>query len=140
MKKAKSYDAIISAVTQSVHKSINLEEVLENTAQAIIKNIPKVKHISIYLVEGEEAVLKAYRGYPKWFIERVRRIPYPKGFTWKTIMDGKPRYCADVDKDEFIGPAGREAGTKSYVSMPIHFQNKTIGIIKYKFFQKKCLQ
>jgi two-component system cell cycle sensor histidine kinase/response regulator CckA len=138
VKKAKSYDAIIGAVTQSVHKSTNLEGVLESTVQTIIRNIPKVKHISIYMVEGKEAVLKAYRGYPDWFIKRVRRIPYPNGFTWKTIMDGKPRYCADVDKDELIGPAGREVGTKSYVSMPIHSEGKTVGCISINSFRKNA--
>jgi PAS domain S-box-containing protein len=138
VKKAKSYDAIIGAVTQGIHKSTNLEEVLESTVQAIIRNIPKVKHISIYMVEGKEAVLKAYRGYPDWFIKRVRRIPYPNGFTWKTIMDGKPRYCADVDKDELIVPAGREVGTKSYVSMPIHSEGKTVGCISINSFRKNA--
>ncbi len=138
MKKAKDYDAIIGAVIQSVHQSINLQEVLENAAQVIIKNIPKVKHIAIYMVEGKEAVLKAYRGYPDWFIERAGRIPHPKGLTWKTIIEGKPRYCADVDKDEFIGLAGRELGIKSYLSMPIHSEGKTIGCININSFSKNA--
>src|SRR3990170_6096422 len=89
------------------------------------KHINGLEHVAIHLVEGEEAVMKAHRGHPDWFVERVRRIPYPKGFTWKTIIEGKPRYCPDVDHDTFIGPAGREVGTKKYFFFfPLHTKKK----------------
>src|SRR3990172_3714205 len=138
LSKKSRYETIISAVTRSVHQSIELQEVLENAVDAMSKNISGVEHVAIHLVEGEEAVIKAYRGHPDWFIERVRRIPYPKGFTWKTIIEGKPRYCPDVDQDTFIGPAGREVGTKSYLSMPIRNQSKTVGCINVHSFQKNA--
>ena len=82
------------------------------------ENIEIVEHVSIYFVEGKEAVIQIQRGFPDGFIEKVRRIPHPKGFTWNTILEGKTRYCPDVDEDTVIGPAGRKAGTKSYVSIP----------------------
>lgn len=132
------YEAIISTVTRSIHQSINLEEVLENAVEAMNKNIDGVDNISIYLVEGEEAVMKANRGYPDWFIKRVSRIPYPKGFTWKTIIEGRPRYVADVDQDTVIGPAGREVGTKSYLSMPIRYSGKTVGAININSLKKNA--
>ncbi|HSE83281.1 MAG TPA: histidine kinase dimerization/phosphoacceptor domain -containing protein, partial [Thermodesulfobacteriota bacterium] len=136
--KKKRYEEIISTVTQSVHQSINLQEVLENSVESMKQHIDGVDNISIYFVEGEEAVIKANRGYPEWFIEAVRRIPYPKGFTWKTIIDGKPVYCPDVDQDTTIGPAGRKMGTKSYASMPIHSKGKTVGTININSFQKNA--
>lgn len=140
LSKKSRYEAIISTVTRSIHQSINLQEVLENAVDAMSKNIDGVNNVSIYMVEGEEAVIKAYRGYPEWWIERVRRIPYPKGFTWKTIIDGKPIYCADVDQDTIIGPAGREMGTKSYISMPIHFGGKSVGAININSLKKSTLE
>jgi len=69
-------------------------------------------------------------------MKRLKKIPYPKGFTWKTIIEGKLRYCADVDKDTIIGPAGRQLGTKSYVSIPISYEGKTVGCINVHSFQK----
>jgi len=138
LSKRNRYETIISTVTRSVHQSIELQEVLENAVDAMTKNIGGVEHVAIHLVEGEEAVIKAYRGHPDWFIERVRRIPYPKGFTWKTIIEGKPSYCPDVDQDTFIGPAGREVGTKSYLSMPVHLEGKTVGCINVHSFQKNA--
>ncbi|MGE5446252.1 MAG: PAS domain S-box protein, partial [Ignavibacteriales bacterium] len=134
--KKSCYEEIISAVTRSVHSSINLQEVLENAVDAMSRNINGASNVSIYLVEGEEAVLKAYRGYPDWWVERVRRILYPRGFTWKTVIEGKPIYCADVDRDVVIGPAGREMGTKSYASMPINFGGKAVGAININSLQK----
>lgn len=144
LSKKNRYETIISTVTRSVHQSINLQDVLENAVDTMSKNIDNVDNVSIYMVEVEdfgelsraEAVLKSHRGYPDWWVKRVRRIPYPRGFTWKTIIEGKPTYCADVDKDTVIGPAGREMGTKSYASMPIHFGGKTVGTININSLKK----
>ncbi|HEX3034854.1 MAG TPA: PAS domain S-box protein [Thermodesulfobacteriota bacterium] len=138
LSKKNRYDVIKSAVAQSVHQSINLQDVLENAVDAMSKNIDGVDNVSIYMVEGEEAVLKAFRGYSDWFIQQVGRIPYPRGFTWKTIIDGQPRYCPDVDQDTVIGPAGRKIGTQSYAAMPIHFQGKTIGAININSLKKNA--
>lgn len=138
LSKKNRYETIISTVTKGVHKSINLQDVFENAVDAMSKNIDGVENVSIYLVEGEEAIMKAYRGYPDWYVKRVRRIPYPKGTTWKTIIEGKPRYVDDAEKDTVIGPAGREVGTKSYLSMPIHFEGKTVGCININSLQKNA--
>ncbi|MGH7807010.1 MAG: diguanylate cyclase [Thermodesulfobacteriota bacterium] len=146
LSKKNRYETIISSVTKSVHQSINLQDVLENAVEAMSKNIDGVDNVFISLVEGEEAdltgaqqaVLKAHRGYPDWFTERVRRIPYPMGATWKTIIEGKPTYCADVDQDTVLEPAGREVGTKSYLSMPIHFEGKIVGVININSLEKNA--
>jgi hypothetical protein len=66
----------LSTVTRSVHQSINLQDVLEKAVETMSRNIDGAGNIGIYIVEGEEAVIKAYRGYPDWFIERAGRIPY----------------------------------------------------------------
>lgn len=132
------YETIISTVTRSIHQSINLQDVLENAVESISKNIDEADNVSIYMVEGQEAVIKAYRGYPEWFINRVRTIPYPKGFTWKAIIEGRPIYCTDVDKDTVIGPAGREMGTKSYASVPINYGDKTVGCININSLKKNA--
>lgn len=137
LSKKNRYETIISTVTRSVHRSIKLQEVLENAVDAMSENMG-IDNVFISLVEGQEVVLKAYRGYPQWFIERVRRIPYPKGVTWRVILEGKPMYCPDAENDVFIGPAGREVGTKSYVSMPIYSGGKTVGVININSLKKNA--
>ena len=133
------YEEIVRTVIQNVHSSLDLQEVLENAVQSMCENIEGVDNVGIYMVEGEEAVLKAHRGLTDSFVERAGRIPYPRGFTWKTIIEGKPRYCADTEKDEYIGPAGRKEGIKSYLSMPIAYEGKAIGCININSKQKNAL-
>ncbi|HEX9830576.1 MAG TPA: PAS domain S-box protein [Thermodesulfobacteriota bacterium] len=138
LSKKNRYETIISTVTRSVHQSISLQNVLENAVQALRQNIHRADYTGIYMVEGEEAVLKAYTGIPDWFVETAGRIPYLRGFTWKTIMEGKPIYCADTDQDEFIGSAGKKIGIKSYVSMQIRFEGKTVGTLNIASTQKNA--
>jgi diguanylate cyclase (GGDEF)-like protein/PAS domain S-box-containing protein len=132
------YEIIVNTVTQSVHRSINLQEVMENAVSVMSENIDKADQVAIYLVEGQEAVIKAYEGNPKWFKERVERIPYPKDYTWKTIIEGKPTYCEDVDKDTVIGRVGIELDIKSYLCMPIHSEGKTIGSLNISSLKKNA--
>jgi FOG: GAF domain len=137
LSKKNSFETIISTVTRSVHQSTNLQDILDNAVHAICENIDQADSVAVYFVEGEEAVLKAHRGYSDWYMGRVGRIPYPKGYVWKVIMDEEPRYCADVDEDTVIGPVGREFGIKSYLSMPIQFGSKTIGAINVNYFSRR---
>lgn len=129
LSKKNRYELIIRAVSQSVHSSLDLQEVLDNAVDSMNRNIDSADNISIYMVEDDVAVLKAYKGYPGWFIDAMSRLPYPKGISWKTITDGKPLYCPDIERDTIISSTGRKVGTKSYVSMPIEHENKVIGCI-----------
>ncbi len=138
LSKKKRYEEIISTITRSVHSSIDIQDVLENAMDAMNKNIDGSDNVSIYFVEGTEAIMKAHRGYPEWFINKVKRIPYPKGFTWKTILDGKLIYSPDIETDTVIGQAGRDVGTKSYASMPIKYGKKTIGCVNINSFRKNA--
>jgi signal transduction protein with GAF and PtsI domain len=73
------YEEIVRTVIQNVHSSIDLQEVLENAVQSMRENIEGVDIAVIYMVEGEEAVLKSHRGFTDPYIARAGRIPYPKG-------------------------------------------------------------
>src|SRR5262245_17976358 len=130
------YESIVSVVAHSVHQSTTLQAVLENAVEAMRTHIERIDAIEIFLREGEEAALKAHTGLPDWVIEQIHRLPAPQGYTWKVIGDGQPRYCADVDQDTFIHPAGRAFGVKSYVSMPIRAEGKTVGAININSLQK----
>lgn len=129
LSKKNRYEEIVSIVTRSVHSSIELNEVLKYAAEAIKNNVINADHVAIYFAEGDEAKLKSFTGYPKWFTDKVSTIQKPRGFTWKTLIDGLPRFVPDVSKDKYLGPAGRKAGTKCYASMPIKHNYTTIGCI-----------
>ena len=138
LKRKTKHESIINTITQSVHSSINLDEVLENAVESIKTNLDQSVHVSIYFAEHDKAILKTHRGYPDWFIEIVKAIPKPKGFTWKTITEGETLYCPNVDLDTTIGPAGRKVGTKSYVAVPLISEEVVFGSLNIHSFKKNA--
>lgn len=136
LSKKSSFEKVIRVISQSVHNSLNPIEVLENTVQSLIDNIGGIASSCVYIAENDTAYLKAHRGLTKAYIERAKSIPKPKGFTWKTISENTPVYCPDIEKDDTIGPAGRELGSKSYLSMPINIDGKAIGALILLSFKK----
>ncbi len=123
------YLEIISAVAQSVHNSIDLQTVLDNSIDAMVNNIDHMDNVSIYLVEDDVAVIKAHHGYTKDYLKRAGRIPRPKGATWNTILDAKSLYVPDTDKDEVMGQAGRDMGIKCYLIVPLFEGDQVVGVI-----------
>ncbi|HKQ32107.1 MAG TPA: GAF domain-containing protein, partial [Thermodesulfobacteriota bacterium] len=129
LSKINKYETIIGIVTRTVHNSVNLKTVMENAVQAIFQNMEVAKYVSIFLVEGSEAVLHAHKGLPEWFVTRVERIQYPMGITWRTIIQGKTGYVPDTEGSEYLGRAGHELGIKSYVSIPLKNDRKVVGVL-----------
>lgn len=128
--KQNTYKEIINVLSESIHRSLDLQDVMDNAVEVIEKNIPFIKNVLFYLVEDKYAVLKActkntYRNY----IDIAGKIPFPRGATWKTINELQPRYVPDVSQDHIIGDAGKALGIMSYMSVPIEFRGKGIGCI-----------
>jgi len=138
LSKRNRYQEIINSVTRVVHHSISLQEVIDGSVEALRNNIQGVDCVAVYLVEGDVAVMKGQKGYPEDVLDRLSKIPYPKGFTWKTIIEDKPLYVPDTDKDETMGPAGKAMGTQRYASIPIHNDGKAFGAITINSLFKKA--
>ena len=136
--KISRYEKTVRIITQKVHSSLDLNDVIDSAVDTMSKHIENAQNVSIYMVEGSNAVVKSYRGYPDDMMEELAAIPSPRGFTWKTILESRPVYCPDVDKDTVIGPLGRKIGTKSYVSMPICHAGKAIGCININSLRKNA--
>jgi len=136
LSKKNRYEEIISTVTTAVHQSIDLRTVLDNSIEAMRKNIENLDIVSIYLVEGDEAVLKAHHGFTRDYLKRAGRIPYPKGATWKTIIEGKSIYAPDIELDKTLGPAGRDMGVKCFLIVPLFIDEKAVGCIGIVSYEK----
>lgn len=138
LSKKNRYEEIVSTVTRTVHQSLDLNEVLENAVGVISKNVNKVGLVTIYMVEGDTAVLKAHRGLTEEYIRKAGRVPYGKGSTWHTILEGRCKYVPNVDEDKIIGDAGRMLGQKSYVAVPLLSSNIAVGVIFIASFEKNA--
>ena len=123
------FENIVSSITQSVHQSIYLDDVFDNAVEALSENIQSVKHAIIYMIEGNYAIMKAHRGFTKKYMDRAGKIPKPKGLVWRTIMDGEARCIADTQYDKAIGEAGVKMGIKSYLSVPIYYDDEIAGVL-----------
>src|SRR3989337_681546 len=122
----------LNTITEAVHKSSDLKEVF-NIALDKVMELTDIDIVGIYLVDEatNEAVLEAHRGFPDKYVERAGRIPYPKGVTWKVINSGETYIVQDVSTDPYVGPAGKEAGFQSFMSVPIKIKDKTIGTVNF---------
>ena len=72
----------------------------------MFRAVQRIVGVGIHMVEGNEAVLKGDSGYEEEFRRVLARIPHPRGFTWKTLIEGKMQYRGDTSADKVIGPAG----------------------------------
>ncbi|MGI9553449.1 MAG: hybrid sensor histidine kinase/response regulator [Thermodesulfobacteriota bacterium] len=137
--KKNRYETIINSVSRVVHGSINLDEVLQNAVEAISVNVVKAQRVSIYLIEGEQAVLKAQKGYGEEFLKKVKVLPYKEGITWKAIIDKEPIYCPDAENDVNFNIKKRELGINSYVAMPIKLgEHLIVGTININSLSKNA--
>lgn len=138
LSKKSRFEKIIRNISQSIHNSIDFQIVLENTVESLVENIKGIANACVYIIEDNVACIKAHRGLPNWYIEKAGEIDYPKGFTWRTIIDNKITYCEDVESDKTIGAAGRRLGTKSYIGLPINIEGSTIGVLILHSLNKKA--
>ncbi|MGH7886205.1 MAG: PAS domain S-box protein [Thermodesulfobacteriota bacterium] len=129
LSKKSSFEKILRSIGQSVHNSIDPQIVLDNTVQSLLENLSGIISACVYIADENTAYIKAQKGLPEWYLKRAGELPRPRGFTWKTIIENKLIYCPDIDQDQVIGPAGKMLGTKSYISIPINIENKTIGAL-----------
>ena len=142
--KKNNYENIINIITNSIHKIVDIDKIYQNTVNAVVDNIESVDFAIFYVVEGDKAVYKAQVGFSSDYIKRAGVIEKEKGFTWQTISSGKEIYCPDISNDTIIGKAGRDTGTKSYVSLPINYMGITIGCLnvhskKIRAFDKELI-
>lgn len=121
---------ILTGIIQAVHESDSLQEIYSTALDSVIK-LENIDIVGIYIVDEKtnEAVLEAHKNVPEWFLEKGSRIPYPKGITWKVINTGEIINIEDSQKDPDMGPAGRQLGLHSFLGIPIHLEEKVIGVI-----------
>lgn len=120
------YETIINTVTRSIHKSINLQEILDNAVNSIKKNIINADKVAIYLIQGDRAVLNAYEHTT---VKYKKEISDKDGVTWETIRSGNVNYISGLENKPVIDFTKWKFEINSYLGLPIRSENRIIGIL-----------
>ncbi len=136
--KKNGYEEIVTTVLKSVHGSLKFQDVLDNAARTLSKNLQKVYAIEIYILENEHAVLKSHTGVPDNYVRRVRVLDGPECHTWTVLNFGEPLYIKDSDIDTRMSPVTKRLGVMSSLSMPVNYKEKTIGCINIYSMEKEA--
>jgi len=122
-------ERIISAVTRSVHKSIDLKNVVQNAADSIKRNVEGADCVAVYTVNGSEAALTALSSGNSRVKFYEAFVPDVESATWKLFNTGKPmvnNHVGEESKVDFMGPG---SAVKSFVGMPLRYKKRIIGSI-----------
>ncbi len=93
-KKERDLELLNAIISRAVHESLNIE-IVYKTALNLAITLENIDIAFIYLLNEDktEAILQPHIND---YISGAGRIPYPKGFTWKTVIEGKSRYIPDA--------------------------------------------
>ena len=125
-------------ITQAVHKFLNLEDVFKVALDMTI-DLPDVDMAFIYLIDfrKNEAVLRAHRNLPDFYIRGAGRIPYPKGITWRIIESGNILRVKNIQNQPHVGPSGRKLGHQGVLGLPITIDAKVIGVLYFATYKER---
>jgi len=131
----------IGAITRSVHKSINMKNVLRNAAESIRKNIDNADNVAIYMARDNEAVLNAYTG-DEVISARLKEAfaSDATGITWKILNEGM------IILDNHVSPKSKfridflilDSDIGSYLGIPIRLKKRVIGVISISSFKENA--
>lgn len=131
-----TYEQRVRIITQTIHESVNTEAVLDNAVKSLEEYILAADSAIVYLIEDKSAVVKSQCGIPDWYLKVLNNKSRDNGIVWKTVSDGIPRCVQDTDRDIYTGKHEKKLGIKSYISAPVWFVNKVIGVIQLNSYTR----
>jgi len=114
----------LDAIDRIVNVEPSAERVLERTVDVLHERFDRYSWVGIYVVEGSDLVLAAWRGPQA--TERVR-IPVGHRICGAAAASGRTEVVDDVSADErylVCFPS-----TRSEIVVPIHFRDAVVGEI-----------
>lgn len=127
LRKKNRREKILSTVTRSVHRSIDLKDVVQNATDSINKNIEGADCVAVYTINGSEAALTALSGSGSGVKFYEAFVPGVESATWKLFNVGKPivnNHVGDENKVDFVEPG---SAVKSFIGMPLRYKKRIIG-------------
>ena len=128
-----------------IKKNIRACKSVDRIDESIVKifeEVCKGSLSSIFEVVGDEArLLYRTKEHLPIFIDIVKVIKKPLGVTWIAITTQNLQWSNDASNDNKMSQAGKDAGVKAYISIPIYsmLRREIIRVVNLKLLgQGEC--
>ena len=114
--------ALLDKVRTALARELELPNVIRTVVESIAQTLGYTL-VSIYLVEGDELVLRYQIGYR----HVIERLPRGQGVLWRAVQSGEPVLIKDVRSEPAFLAA--ESDSVSEIGVPLTEQSQPMGVL-----------
>lgn len=120
--KETNYLMLTKQLKSLIEDEHHLIAILSNTSALINDHLDQVNLVGFYLIEDNELILGPYQGHPACV-----HIEIGKGVCGTAVSEDATQRVSDVH--QFPGHIACDANSKSEIVIPIHVNDKIIGVL-----------
>ncbi|HJF68428.1 MAG TPA: GAF domain-containing protein [Staphylococcus kloosii] len=120
--KTTNYSMLQKQLTALIEDESNLIAILSNSSALLNDNLDQINWVGFYLIENNELILGPFQGHPACV-----HIAIGSGVCGTAVEQDETQVVADVNA--FPGHIACDANSKSEIVVPIHVNNKVIGVL-----------
>mgnify|MGYP002653004146 FL=1 len=117
-----NYDLLQKQLISLIEDESNLIAILSNTSALLNDHLDQVNWVGFYLIENNELILGPFQGHPACV-----HIQIGKGVCGTAVSNNETQVVKDVH--QFPGHIACDANSNSQIVIPIHKDNKIIGVL-----------
>ncbi|WP_369041483.1 GAF domain-containing protein [Staphylococcus warneri] len=117
-----NYDLLQKQLISLIEDESNLIAILSNTSALLNDHLDQVNWVGFYLIENNELILGPFQGHPVCV-----HIQIGKGVCGTAVSNNETQVVKDVH--QFPGHIACDANSNSEIVIPIHKDNKIIGVL-----------
>lgn len=120
----------LNRVAQTVNRSLNLQEILEASLDAVMQAVGVEAGIIRLWDERELAlVVAAHRGIRAGYLAGMQHVRVGAGVAGKTFQRGEPVIVEDIEQYPHLADVSEREGVRSLASIPIRSRARVVGVI-----------
>ncbi|GGI34156.1 GAF domain-containing protein [Staphylococcus capitis] len=120
--KETNYLMLTKQLKSLIEDEHHLIAILSNTSALINDHLDQVNWVGFYLIEDNELILVPFQGHPACV-----HIEIGKGVCGTAVSEDATQRVSDVH--QFPGHIACDANSKSEIVIPIHVNDKIIGVL-----------
>lgn len=120
--KETNYLMLTKQLKSLIEDEHHLIAILSNTSALINDHLDQVNWVGFYLIEDNELILGPFKGHPACV-----HIEIGKGVCGTAVSEDATQRVSDVH--QFPGHIACDANSKSEIVIPIHVNDKIIGVL-----------